>query len=641
MRLLATLIAATVTAAIAGQEPAIELEKVGSFPARGARIYTIDFDHSGGRMLTRGRHGDLILRETTTWRELARTRTEKQSNGRILHPTQPLVVTSLKTRPSDHGDGYDVALLDLTSGTTQAVTTGRLGAGSFSSDGRRVAMLVARRQRAQTLVVGELDGTGELRVTREIEVDGPPFFGRLRFHGDAVYVSSSTDHAVLDLRRPGSRFERRLGSWLCDDPEGNGIFANSGTIHHRGEALPYERSEIAASITGGMVAFVRETDADDELWLIDSEPRLIATGDWSYAIAVSPRGVVAVSDGKGLVHVYEPGDADNHLAYSPDVRHRVLSGHEGPATHLDFSADGKYVAAGGTGALVVARADGAVVQTLAGNYGIAPGETGSELWLASDTRVQRWNAAHARVLESYEMPEGWSARHHDHRSLWADQLPKNHLRTVDGRAFAMRDTRGPRQHGTGLFHPERQQIRSLDADLPWDSNVYYGIETFQLARNNAVDQIALAQGSPPIMCGNGLEHIQWWGALRVLAGDGRVLHEEFSKTDHIAVAYSPQGRLLAVVDESGQLRVLGTAGFDTVARTTHEKLRWVAFLDEQTLIGHDGSEVLAWHLPGMDRLAVAAEGLTGAALHAAALSPDGKRAAFSVGNEVRVFDVAR
>ena len=633
-------------APLTAQRPAIVLERLGTFEARGAEFEQMIFDHSGARMLSIGRHGDVILWNTATWREIARgSAPGLYPQGWALHPTLPLIVVSVQDDSTKTGfEGHGTYLLDLSKGSVMRLVEGSCSGSAFDAAGRRLAALV-RRGEEDALVTGPFDASN---LAQPWQPHARPMAARRRglfydAQGERLCVTHgymSGLHVILDARDPDTILDRGPGHLLGFDQRGEKILWDKGAFTLGGESIATVEyaTKVASSPLTGHVAFLRGVGRafDKQVWLADPRVRHVATitNGWYDSVAVSPTGTVVCGDASGQLHVYE------------GERHRVLGGHQGPATHLAFSADGRYVAAGGAGALVIAKRDGEIVEQRHGHHGVAPGEAGGEFWVFDNGGAKRWSVDAARDVGRYDFPEGWSVELA--RGLFDPSFRKSNSLLSDfcvikgGQRFLLREASGPRCHSAALFDPERNVVEKIKTDAPAD--VSYALDTLQLARSEAIDQTALAQGTPPVSCGTFFVHTKYFGALRILDGDGHLVHEEFAASNVRAAIYTPSGRHL-VTASGPSLRVLDTASFGVTTEIDTFAMRWLACLDETTLIGHDGTALRAFELPSLRPIVVGAElpRLTHdgepVPLLAAATSPDGRFLAVSVGSTVAIYAV--
>lgn len=313
----------------------------------------------------------------------------------------------------------------------------------------------------------------------------------------------------------------------------------------------------------------------------------------------------------------------------------------GCTSRLAFSADAKFVAAVGDSHGVLARVDGEIIGRFPETVGVATGEAGSEFWIFGSGSVRRWNAAHSERLEIHELPDGWRApllRQACPPSLVEHTTAVDDVCVVGGRTFILRRVEGPEHSGAGLFDPQTQTVRSLVSE---QSTTSRALATVQMARSEIVDQIAFARGT--LRLGRSRRSLREGtiGALSVYSAAGVLIHEEITERSTIAVAYSPGGSHLALAEIPGVIRALDTTEFDVVGEVKLKNTHWLAFLDERTLLGHDGRNVVACALPALDPIPVDYNAPRNATIHGAALSPDRTRLALSDGEDVTVFDIRR
>ena len=369
---------------------------------------------------------------------------------------------------------------------------------------------------------------------------------------------------------------------------------------------------------------------DAHLLGADAESRAVFRAPWEEVEVLRRDGVGTETETETAAPDDDLEDLQNYLSFGAAS---TLGFGGVPGQMIAFSADSRFVAASGSGATAIATAEGDVVTRLVGSHTLCSGESGSELWLGRPDEIFRWNADHDRRLDAHEFPEDWRLSTHTAQPA---------LLRTGSNTFAISAMVGHGSHGPAVFDLRDRAVRPLTrgdgTELLLSSRMVWSDPANRLALSLAPPRRQKFGGQPQ----NG----DWQPPkLRIFAG--AEVNSELSLELRVqAAAFSPSGRLLALADHD-DLWIVGTQDYELTDQSTHVRdLRWLDFLDDQTLLGHDGGEVLAWRLPDLDVIpvddgAVRFERTQPPPILATTLSPDRKRLAVTAGNRVAVFELER
>lgn len=309
-------------------------------------------------------------------------------------------------------------------------------------------------------------------------------------------------------------------------------------------------------------------------------------------------------------------------------------------TRLAFSPDGKFLAAWGKGGYQALELEDGTIISVPGVVSAASGEAGSEFWLLGGNSLRRWNAGHHVFIEEIAIPSDWSVQIKGSSCAnigFGRSRSYEDFRSLDGMRFAIGKLKKPRCFDAGILDARSDSFRMASEDRV--HGLSPTLETVQVDYHHAMPQLAIALASMGGGCGMAQMSTKFRGALVVFDGEGGRLHQEVAVPGINTVRYSPGGGRLAFGDEEGTLRVLDTRQFDLLASIPDVDGRWLAFLDEDTILSHDGERLATVRFPHLTLAQAWGRPVSG--IEAAALSQDRQLLALSDGQSVHVFDVVR
>ena len=238
-------------------------------------------------------------------------------------------------------DDFRLRLFDDESPTSEEICSDFGSWVEFAPDGALLTTL------ASTLV--ELDGSG--RETRQFTVPGqhPPWWSRATYSGDGRRVAA-------EIYREDDESESAVVVWDVDRPDLPTGRVTPGQL--RDFALDQAGTRLIGVSNGPTWITMYDTATGRRLATVPPSPETRGRDD-PRMVRLSPDGaVLAVNDG-----------ADVALLHPGTLRETTrLRGHTSRVTALDFSQDGRLVAAGAVDGtvLVWARRTGALVEQLGG-----------------------------------------------------------------------------------------------------------------------------------------------------------------------------------------------------------------------------------------------------------------------------------
>lgn len=309
---------------------------------------------------------------------------------------------------------------------------------------------------------------------------------------------------------------------------------------------------------------------------------------------------------------------------------QVHACNRGPVLGLMFTPDGSFVAAASRGAVTIAAPDGGCLRVVPGKHLLAAGDSGAEILLLG-ARVRRYDVARSAFTDAGALPAADTGTGEDDARLYARPQLRTALRLPDGKYVI---------GGYSQFGHE-----GLVVDVA-------GKRTQQVAdtERESDDRLVVDVGETALLAG-----ARWTSREYLRAGKGafrrtsvlRVFDGEVPKWAReftgilTALAASPDGDRIVVAEQSGAMTTIsGATGEPGATRTLSRPPRWLAFLDDATLLMHDGVELVA--LGSTELNPVARVPLpAGAPIGATALDPERRRIAFGRGARVWVYVVGR
>ncbi|MEZ5963786.1 MAG: hypothetical protein R3F56_08065 [Planctomycetota bacterium] len=306
----------------------------------------------------------------------------------------------------------------------------------------------------------------------------------------------------------------------------------------------------------------------------------------------------------------------------------VHSNHRGDVLGLQFSPNAEYVAAASRAAVTVASVDGRQLEVVAGKHLLAPGESGAEIVFLGQW-IRRYDAASRTFVQGERLPPADTGTGEDDARRFGMPQLRTALR-LDADTFVLG---GYSQFGhEGLVvDVVNKKVRQV-ADTEREADDRLVVDVRELALLSATRW--LSRESVRAMKGD----FRHTSVLRLFDGQTPLWSREV-REHATAVAPTADGLGVVVADAEGGLVLLdGAKGSERAHVHVRRALRWIVALDGDTLLAHDGVELVAY---AADTLRESARALLpeGDAIVATAFDVRSRRLALGRGPRVCVLDV--